>query len=119
MNSAMTTSNAPLRSQLANDPEMVELIDLYLGELPKRADCVLEAWRGRQLKRLERLAHQLKGSSAGYGFPTITTAAAKVEDCLKTGSEEQATLSEVAAGVQELIDLCRRAASGGPSAKAA
>src|SRR5882724_4539610 len=103
MPTAINQSNAPIRSQLAGDPEMAELIDLFVGELPKRADSVMEAWRSRQLKTLERLAHQLKGSSAGYGFPTIGSAAAKVENCLKLPSPEQVKLDDVAAGVHELI----------------
>jgi HPt (histidine-containing phosphotransfer) domain-containing protein len=80
----------------------------------------MEAWRTRQLKTLERLTHQLKGSSAGYGFPSIGAAAAKVESSLNRSSPEQVKLAEISAGVDELIDLCRRAASGNSrSAKAA
>jgi HPt (histidine-containing phosphotransfer) domain-containing protein len=114
---AKTSSKATLlRSEFSGDPEMAELIDVFLGELPKRVDSLSEAWRAREFQTVQRLAHQLKGSSAGYGFPTIGTAAAKVESCVREKSPEQVKLEELQAGVQELIALCHRAS---PSAKKA
>jgi HPt (histidine-containing phosphotransfer) domain-containing protein len=99
----------PIQSQLANDPEMVELIDLFVGELPKRIASLTEAWRTQEFQSLQRLAHQLKGSCAGYGFPAIGKAAATVEDCIRTHSPESIKLEELAANVKELITLCNRA----------
>lgn len=98
-----------LESQLANDPEMTELVQLFLSELPQRIDAVSRAWEERELATLKRLAHQLKGSCAGYGYPSIGAAAASVETDL-TGD---APLEKVAKDVDELLALCRRAMSPG------
>lgn len=98
-----------LESQLAHDPEMAELLDLFLRELPHRINAVSHAWEAGELATLKRLAHQLKGSCAGYGFPTIGAAAASVETDLAGG----APLEKVAGDVRELVALCRRAMSPG------
>jgi HPt (histidine-containing phosphotransfer) domain-containing protein len=97
----------PLRSDLSGDPEMAELIGLFLAELPKRVDSLTQAWRAREFQTIQRLAHQLKGSSAGYGFPAIGTAAAKVEDSIRANDNVQ--VDQLAQQVQELIVLCHRA----------
>ena len=99
--------NAPIVSQLANHPDMAELIDLFVSELPSRVDSVAQAWQSKELTGLRRLAHQLKGSCAGYGFPVLGDAAGKLEKSL----DSQAALNEVAGQVNELIELCRRAAA--------
>ncbi len=102
-----------IRSQHAGDPEMAELIDLFVGELPQRAESVLEAWRSRELHTLQRLAHQLKGSCAGYGFPTIGQAAERVENSLRLRGPAEVRLEDLAADIKELIALCHRAAPVG------
>jgi HPt (histidine-containing phosphotransfer) domain-containing protein len=86
---------------------MAELLDLFLSELPKRVDSVMNAWETRELNTLRRLAHQLKGSCAGYGFPTIGAAAGRVESTASTN----APLDKLGSEVTELVDLCRRAMS--------
>ena len=64
-------------SQYATDPEMAELVELFITELPARVNALRSAWQAGQVSDVERMAHQLKGSSAGYGFPAIGDAAGK------------------------------------------
>src|SRR5689334_17049933 len=93
----------PLPSDLSGDPEMAELIGLFLAELPKRVESLTQAWRAREFQAVGRLAHQLKGSSAGYGFPAIGTAAARVEDCIRASDSQhphQVQVDELAHQVQ-------------------
>jgi len=99
----------PLRSELSADPEMAELIGLFIAELPQRVDKLTQAWRAREFHTVQHLAHQLKGSSAGYGFPTIGTAAAKIEDCIRANDPQHIHVDQLAHQVQELISLCHRA----------
>jgi HPt (histidine-containing phosphotransfer) domain-containing protein len=101
------TPSHRLESQLAHDPDMAELLELFINELPQRVESVTKAWESRELSTLKRLAHQLKGSCAGYGFPTIGHAAASVESDLAG----DAPLERIAADVGELVALCRRAMS--------
>jgi HPt (histidine-containing phosphotransfer) domain-containing protein len=74
--------------------------------------AITAAYQARQFKDLQRLAHQLKGASAGYGFPSIGEVAARVEAGLKTPqpSAEQ-TVAGIASSVNELIQLCQRASA--------
>src|SRR3954463_727227 len=99
----------PLRSDLCGDPEMTELIRLFLNELPKRVESLTQAWRAREFQTVQHLAHQLKRSSAGYGFPAIGTAAAKVEGCIRaTNDPQHVHVDQLAHQVKELISLCHR-----------
>lgn len=104
----------PLHSQFANDPDMRELVDLFVGELPARMRAMEEANLSHDVALVKRLAHQLRGSAGGYGFPAIGQCAGRVEEAavaaLCSGTQVRTTLEEV----RDLIELCRRA-SGGPA----
>jgi HPt (histidine-containing phosphotransfer) domain-containing protein len=105
-------NKTPILSQYATDPEMVELIDLFLSEMPDRLKALESAWRNAQVPQLTRMAHQLKGSCAGYGFPAIGTAASTLEDRLRAlQADGGAQLKRLQSEFNELIDLCRRASA--------
>jgi len=106
---------ARMVSEFAADPEMAELVELFITELPARIAALHTAWDQRQLKELTRMAHQLKGASAGYGFPTIGTAAATLEAGLKRldATSVQASVERLAGEFRELVELCGRACQKG------
>ncbi len=103
--------SGPIVSQFAADPEMAELVQLFLSELPARIAAMTTAWSGRQISDLTRMAHQLKGAGAGYGFPTIGAAAGTLESGLKKldAASAQASVDRLAAEFRALVDLCSRA----------
>ncbi|MBX3389339.1 MAG: Hpt domain-containing protein [Phycisphaeraceae bacterium] len=98
----------PLRSRFAGDAEMVELVEEFVQELPRRADALRGLLRASQFDELRRAAHQLKGAAGGYGFPTISDSAAGVERTLHSGVDT-AQIAVLQRQVDELIDLCGRA----------
>lgn len=103
------SSNPPgqrLVSTFATDPEMAELVGLFVGEIPDRIRAIQEAWSSGSLAELARVAHQLKGSCGGYGFPSIGDQAARVEGLIKSGTSD---LESVRHEVDGLVELCRRA----------
>jgi HPt (histidine-containing phosphotransfer) domain-containing protein len=100
----------PLRSQLANDPDMQELIGLFIEELPERLRALESALAAQRADDVKRVAHQLRGACGGYGFPVLSVAAGKVEDAVRAMSNPENDLAQVKAGVEELVDLCRRVA---------
>jgi HPt (histidine-containing phosphotransfer) domain-containing protein len=104
---------APLRSEFADDPEMSELVQLFVGELPARLDAMASAWEQGDVAALRRLTHQLKGAGAGYGFPAVGKAAGEVEKAVVAfgGGIPEAEVEKVRQKVDELLALCRRAAS--------
>ena len=77
----------PLVSELADDPDMIELIQAFVGDLPGRLAAVEKTLAEQTLEDLARLAHQLKGAAGGYGFPQISDAASRLESSVKAGAE--------------------------------
>jgi CheY-like chemotaxis protein len=98
-------------SVYADDPEMVELVGAFVATLPDKRRALAAAARDPDLEPLRRLAHQLKGSGGGYGFPTLSAAAARVEALV--GGDDRALVENVDA----LLSLLDRIAA--PAAAAA
>lgn len=100
----------PLLSSLRGDPDMRELIELFVDEIPERVRLVRDFWDRRELGELKRLAHQLKGACGGYGFPQVGAAAGALEQSLSRAADRaaKADLSVLAGQVNELIALCGR-----------
>jgi HPt (histidine-containing phosphotransfer) domain-containing protein len=93
----------------ADDPEMAELLVYFVGELQHCVDRLTQAWQSASHDDLRILAHQIRGAAGGYGFPTVTSSAAELEQALLSDETQVALLKEK---VEDLIALCRRAASG-------
>jgi histidine phosphotransfer protein HptB len=104
------TDSVWLYSPLAEEPDLREIVDLFVCELPGRAQTVLDTFEARDWDGLRRAAHQLKGAAGSYGFEAITPAAARLEDCV-TGRQPD---EQILVAITELVDLCRRARSGTP-----
>lgn len=101
--------NAPLRSEYAGDPDMADLVRLFVEELPKRVEALESAYGSGEAEVMRRLAHQMKGAAGGYGFPSISQAAGKLETAMKAMGNPSEELSSVGATLRELLDLCARA----------
>ena len=103
--------SAPLQSEFAGDPDMLELIEMFVGELPQRSAALQRAWSQTNLGELQRLAHQLKGASAGYGFPSLGHAAAAGEHTLRSCESDYANVAaaDLKKQLDELVSLCQRA----------
>lgn len=99
--------SGPITSQYATDPDMSELVDMFVTELPTRLAAIRAAHAAGNESTLARLVHQLRGAGSGYGFPSITRQAAAVEDGLRAGG-----LASVQRQVSELLELCARATTG-------
>jgi HPt (histidine-containing phosphotransfer) domain-containing protein len=96
----------PIFSSFADDADMVELIDLFVDEMPARVETLQNALRDRHWDRLRTLTHQLKGAAPGYGFEAIGRAAGEVERVVAHHADGEA----VARALDELLAVCLRAA---------
>ncbi len=94
-----------LLSDLADDEDMIELVEEFVQELPKRASAVEQALQGGDIAALSRLAHQLKGAAGGYGFGPISDIAGELESSLSGVVEMQ----DLAKQVNELAAMCLKA----------
>lgn len=75
------------RSDFADDPDMAEIVALFVSELPQRMAAMQAALAGNDIERLRTLAHQLKGAAGGYGFPKLGEAAALIDRGIKEGCD--------------------------------
>jgi HPt (histidine-containing phosphotransfer) domain-containing protein len=95
----------PLLSEFSDDQEMGELIELFVAEMPVKIEALMKAFETGATDDLTRLAHQLKGAAAGYGFPTIGAAAADLEQTSREIDDIQRVKNEL----DGLINECNRA----------
>ena len=95
----------PLISELANEACFIPLIEWYVSVLPERAAAIEMACSTLDLESVQRLALALMESAGGYGFPSITEAARRMEGITRTRCRLDDLLEECAL----LVDLCRRA----------
>jgi histidine phosphotransfer protein HptB len=87
-------------SALCADADMVEVVQLFLDEMPVRLARLQTAIDERNFVRLASFAHQLKGAGGSYGFPQLTFPAARLEQLANLQAEDSlltATLDEIVA----------------------
>lgn len=103
--SEVTPCGDPIISHLADDPDLADLVELFVEELPQRINAIEKTITEQDFEGLKRLAHQLKGAAGGYGFPTITDAARTLEEKAKAEGDLESLNTEL----RQLADLCNRA----------
>lgn len=97
------------RSEFAADPEMRDIVALFVDDLPRRALGLRVAMDSGDRDRLRTLAHQLRGSAGGYGFPAIGNAAANLEILILSGAGDE----RIGLAVERLVHRCRSAVRPG------
>jgi len=101
----MTTNSEPIHSSLASDPDYIDLVKEFVSEFPIKSETIRRCILEKNLNMLQRTMHQMRGACGGYGFPTLTESAGKVEEKLKAGQ----TLESVEASISEFLNLLARA----------
>jgi diguanylate cyclase (GGDEF)-like protein/PAS domain S-box-containing protein len=91
-----------LVSVFAHDPDMAEIVAGFVRGLPVQVAALMAASARGDRPLLLRLAHQLKGAAGGYGFPTVSEAAGRLEAVARV---EDAPLQEA---LNELVERCER-----------
>jgi len=100
-------SETPIFSTLRNRPALASVVRSYARTLPDLARDLRGHAAAKDLERVRKLAHQLKGSSGGYGFAEIMGTAAAIET--SAVERDVATVDRL---VQTLLELCERASAG-------
>ena len=97
-------------SELARESDLVELIELFVDELPQRVGRMRRAAGEQDWQEVGRLAHQLKGAGGSHGFPQLTDAAWLVE----RAAREIGSANAVAEALAKLEGVCERVRAGAP-----
>jgi HPt (histidine-containing phosphotransfer) domain-containing protein len=106
----MPSVGPKIKSQLSHDPDMRELVEMFVEEMPARAAKLREVLTSQQWKELANEAHKLRGSAGGHGFATIGTVAGGLEDLVRNNTgKEEALLAQIRSRVDELVSMCERA----------
>ena len=109
MNDTVLQSDA-LYSSLATDPDLAELAEMYVDEMPDKIAALEQAFSSGDLETLRQKSHQLKGSAGSYGFDKLTPTAAALEASVR----DQQPLDQICEALNQMIGLCRRVRAGTP-----
>jgi len=95
----------PLRSELADDPAMTEVIATFLSALPERIHQIERVADEGDAAAIETLAQRLSGAGSGYGFPAISQVAEQLRDLARERGDREA----IEHRILELKHFCLRA----------
>ncbi|MBA3534899.1 MAG: Hpt domain-containing protein [Ardenticatenales bacterium] len=84
-------------------PKIIDLIPRYLENQRQCARTIQDALLHQDYYQVERLAHDMKGSGGGYGFPFITMIGDSLEKAARVADTET-----IRGKVDELLDYLNR-----------
>ncbi len=99
-----------LYSVYENDPDMGDIVVLFVQEMPERIGDLRDALEAMDYEAVQTIAHQLKGAAGGYGFEQLGDIAAVTERTLQSISSTSSYLDHgaVVAAVTPLLSACGR-----------
>ncbi|MEX2120634.1 MAG: Hpt domain-containing protein [Pirellulales bacterium] len=101
----------PIYSALESEPDLAEVVQMFVQEMPARIENLLRRYAGGDWDGLAVAAHQVKGSAGSYGFSAITPWAARVEKSARAGRSS----ADLRAALDGLVAMCRRVSYGRPA----
>ena len=96
-----------VRSEYADDPDLAEALDAFIAGLGDHVEAMGQAFMAGSYDELQREAHQLKGAGGSYGYPSVSEAAAVLEDAARARDAEKANLA-----LSDFARLCRAITAG-------
>ncbi|KKL12809.1 hypothetical protein LCGC14_2532050 [marine sediment metagenome] len=105
--SAAAGDGETIRSQLADDPDLAEIIGEFVADLGNQAEAMRQALAHGHHGELRRLAHQIKGAGGSYGYPSLTDSARELERAAKAEDTEAAVIA-----LRQLELLCQAIVRG-------
>jgi HPt (histidine-containing phosphotransfer) domain-containing protein len=106
----ITSLPAAIYSSFGNDPDLGDLVEEFVQEIPNRIAVLRSAFEDRDADTLRRTAHQLKGAAGSYGFDQLTPYSAALELSVIESRPED----EIQRALQALIDICGCMRAGVP-----
>ena len=99
----------PILSSLLNEePDLVELVQMFTKRLPEYVNKIKTAITDNDWPTAALVSHQLKGNGGGYGFPMVSEIASKIE--LQIENKDYPSVEHL---VEELESICGRICATG------
>ncbi|WP_146436260.1 PAS domain S-box protein [Blastopirellula retiformator] len=108
---AAAPQDAPLASEILPGMEMLApAIDLFVNGLPELLADMLAAAEDADWEKVELLAHRLRGSCGGCGFPVMYDVATALEESARTQKDapSEKTNNEILATHEQLMKMLPR-----------
>jgi PAS domain S-box-containing protein len=97
-----------LRSELADDPDLRELLDSYVADLPNVVNELLELVRSNDNEGFASVLHRIKGTMGNYGFSSVSRIAQRAESHFRKDENPiDVDLDALAPDVDELVKAIR------------
>jgi PAS domain S-box-containing protein len=93
-----------IKSTFASNPRMATIIPEFVAGLAGEVRKMTDLLERKELAALQKVVHQLRGASGGYGFDSVTQPATRAEESIKAGN----ALESITAEIKSLIEVIRR-----------
>lgn len=100
-------NNQPIRSRLAGDPGLANVIASFANAIPGRVQSIRTCVEKQDTDELCKLIHQLKGVCGSYGFDAITPLAIQLEKQLEQG----VSIETLRPDLEAFLECCLRITS--------
>ena len=101
--STKQNEKAQITQVLSMDEELQELAKLFVGGLPERLGKLVQAYKSGDLNTVKSIAHQLKGTGSGFGYPQITKLSEVINRKIL-----QNELDDLESNIQALTSYCEQ-----------
>jgi len=106
---ATESEPGPIYSTLAQDPDMIDLVENFVKDLPQRLGRILEAEETSDGESFRFEVHQLKGTCGVYGFEPLYECLVKIESLYDSGNQDSIT-----GKLAVLTEMCTRVTPNPP-----
>jgi HPt (histidine-containing phosphotransfer) domain-containing protein len=93
-----------IQSTFARNPQIMKIIPEFVAGLPAQVRKMTDLLSRNEMNELQKVVHQLRGASGGYGFDDTTAPATQLEESIKAGKP----VPQIAVETESLINLIRR-----------
>ncbi|TWU28573.1 Hpt domain-containing protein [Bythopirellula polymerisocia] len=102
-------------SVYGDDPNLAELVEIFVSELPRRVETLQSHAEVEDWESFARVAHQINGNASSYGFPQLSTLAARIEYACRGSNSTKAILQSL----DNFIEYCEQIRAGVPGKRIA
>jgi PAS domain S-box-containing protein len=102
--SPAASDSGTIKSSLADHPRVKTIIPDFVRGLPGEVRKMNELLERCDLGALQKIVHQIRGASGGYGFAPITEPAVRAEESIVAGN----ALEAISTAINSLIEVIRR-----------